>query len=173
MEGADADLVPLLPLKPLLLEGRASASRANCGLCRRALACLGGSWPSCNVDASRFVMDESVGFAAVILDSYGHVLRSSTGRMEGLIEPLLAEAIAIRESLSWLKSLHLDRVVIESDCLMVVEALPVSFNNNNLVTSFMIACGYDHLLHLCSSVGLILLLLYIIRMRDLERGAAR
>ncbi|MBA0790588.1 hypothetical protein Gohar_015226, partial [Gossypium harknessii] len=100
-------------------------------------------------------MDESVGFAAVILDSYGHVLRSSTGRMEGLIEPLLAEAIAIRESLSWLKSLHLDRVVIESDCLMVVEALPVSYNINSLVTSFMIACGYDHLLHLCSSVGLV------------------
>ncbi|KAK5818485.1 hypothetical protein PVK06_023423 [Gossypium arboreum] len=82
-------------------------------------------------DASRFVMDEWVGFAAVIQDSYGHVLRSFTGRMEGLIEPLLAEAIAIRESLSWLKSLHLDRVVIESDCLMIVEALPVSYNINN------------------------------------------
>lgn len=109
IKGADADSVPLVLPKPLLLEGRASASERIVAFpdelwCtweeagRRNNAPMLG-WFKCNVDASRFVMDESVGFAAVIRDSYGPVLRSFTGRMEGLIGPLLPEAIAIREFL--------------------------------------------------------------------------
>ncbi|MBA0757791.1 hypothetical protein Gotri_020857 [Gossypium trilobum] len=100
-------------------------------------------WLKCNIDASHSVEDESIGFAAVVRDLYGHVIRGFIGWMEGLVKPLLAEAIAIWESLSWLKTLYMDRVVVESDCLRIIEALPISHN---------IDSEFSRILHGCSQL---------------------
>lgn len=45
--------------------------------------------------------------------------------------PALAEALSIREDLSWLKVMHIDHTGLESNCFMVVNAL-----NDNLVYNF-------------------------------------
>ncbi|MBA0642181.1 hypothetical protein Goklo_026619 [Gossypium klotzschianum] len=42
---------------------------------------------------------------------------------KGLFGPRLVKAFAICEALSWLKSIHMENVILESDCLMVVNAL--------------------------------------------------
>ncbi|MBA0821763.1 hypothetical protein Goarm_018603 [Gossypium armourianum] len=100
-------------------------------------------WLKCNIDASHSVVDESIGFAAVVRDLYGHVIRGFIGWMEGLVKPLLAEAIAIWESLSWLKTLYMDRVVVESDCSRIIEALPISHS---------IDSEFSRILHGCSQL---------------------
>ncbi|KAH1130385.1 hypothetical protein J1N35_001763 [Gossypium stocksii] len=113
-------------------------------------------WLKCNIDASHFVADESIGFAAVVRDLYGHVIRGFIGWMEGLVKPLLAEAIAIWESLSWLKTLYMDRVVVESDCLRIIETLPsLTILTVSLVGCCTVAHSYDHHLDFCPFVGLI------------------
>ncbi|MBA0823499.1 hypothetical protein Goarm_020227 [Gossypium armourianum] len=56
----------------------------------------------CNVDASRF---------------------EYTVFEKGPFGPRLVKAFAIFEALSWLKSIHMENVILESDCLMVVNAL--------------------------------------------------
>lgn len=56
-------------------------------------------WLKCNIDVSHSVADESISFAAVVRDLYGHVIGGFIGWMEGWVKPLLAE-----ECHSWLKT---------------------------------------------------------------------
>ncbi|MBA0759795.1 hypothetical protein Gotri_022628 [Gossypium trilobum] len=51
-------------------------------------------------------------------------MATSSHRFEkGLFGSRLVKAFAICEALSWLKSIHMENVILESDCLMVVNAL--------------------------------------------------
>lgn len=52
----------------------------------------------------------------VIQDFNEHVVQCYTNQREEIVQPLLAEATDIRESLSWLKSCQLDSVIVELDC---------------------------------------------------------
>ncbi|KAM7472433.1 hypothetical protein LguiA_010616 [Lonicera macranthoides] len=45
------------------------------------------------------------------------------GSISGKFSPLLAEALSIREALSWLKGIYLEKVIIESDSLNIVQRL--------------------------------------------------
>ncbi|MBA0734163.1 hypothetical protein Gogos_018106 [Gossypium gossypioides] len=70
-----------------------------------------------------------VGFAAIIRDCHGRVVKGLFRFEKGLFGPCLVEAFAICEALSWLKSIHMENVILESDYLMVVNALlPLSID---------------------------------------------
>ncbi|MBA0831274.1 hypothetical protein Goarm_015751 [Gossypium armourianum] len=70
----------------------------------------------CNVDASRLDRDNIVELVAIIRDSHGREIKCFSGFEKAfLYSPCLVEVFAIREVLSWLKSLRLDDVIIESD----------------------------------------------------------
>ena len=47
--------------------------------------------------------------------------------MSGSPSAELAEAMGIREALSWVKNQNLSNVVLESDCLQIVQAIRSSF----------------------------------------------
>jgi ribonuclease HI len=84
-----------------------------------------GTHLKCNVDAS--VTDSHCGYAGVLRDSNGVVLPAIRGRFQGIYSPRLAEALSIREVLSWLKTNGREDVIVESDALCIVQAI----NSNN------------------------------------------
>lgn len=63
------------------------------------------------------------GFGCIVRNSCGVVVDASFGNIVGSFSPTLAEALSIREALSWLLSLHFSNIVIESDALVVIQAL--------------------------------------------------
>ncbi|KAL8112546.1 hypothetical protein AgCh_020025 [Apium graveolens] len=52
----------------------------------------------------------------------------------------MAEAIAVKETLSWLKAMQWDNVVIESDCLVVVQSIR---------SSVQMRSKYGHIIEEC------------------------
>ncbi|MBA0558215.1 hypothetical protein Golob_015243, partial [Gossypium lobatum] len=76
----------------------------------------------CNVDAALF-REEAADWAAVLLDWRGDLVACCTGYLGASLSPLLAESMVVREALSWLHSLAVDRVVIKSDSCRLVQAL--------------------------------------------------
>ncbi|XP_073132699.1 uncharacterized protein [Henckelia pumila] len=90
----------------------------------------------CNVDAAVHTSPPHVGFGCIIRDSHGIVLAATQGRMHGNYDPAMAEALAIREALSWIRNLHLSSIIMESDALLIIEALNSTepdFSNVNLI----------------------------------------
>ncbi|KAH1113729.1 hypothetical protein J1N35_007107 [Gossypium stocksii] len=59
----------------------------------------------------------------VIRDNRGHLVKGLMGFERASFSPRIIEAFAVREALLWLKSWHLDHVIIMLDCMSVVHAL--------------------------------------------------
>ncbi|KAH1091211.1 hypothetical protein J1N35_018468 [Gossypium stocksii] len=66
----------------------------------------------------RLEHEEIVGFRAIF-----RFVKCLTGFERALFSPWLEEAIATCEALPWLKSLHMDCVVLESDCMVTMTVL--------------------------------------------------
>lgn len=79
-----------------------------------------------NVDASFSVEDGLGACGAVVRDHNGGFIGASTARMEHVPDVVSAEAEAMRQGLIFLQSLGCSKVSIQSDSIIVVEAL----NNN-------------------------------------------
>lgn len=77
----------------------------------------------CNVDAGLFPEDGKVGYGCVVRDDTGRFVAGMQGLLIGLFSPSVAEAMGIREALSWLKRSGIDQVVLESDALGVINAI--------------------------------------------------
>ena len=58
----------------------------------------------------------------VARDSYGELVQARTGLRHGQVKPELAEAMVVKEALSWIKIMNWPKVEIETDCLVVVQA---------------------------------------------------
>ncbi|KAK8623838.1 hypothetical protein V6N13_065201 [Hibiscus sabdariffa] len=58
-------------------------------------------WLKYNVDSACFKDEGCTGFAAVIPDGMGCAVQCLLGHNSLILEPVLAEAFAIREALSW------------------------------------------------------------------------
>ncbi|XP_031106241.1 uncharacterized protein LOC116010886 [Ipomoea triloba] len=74
----------------------------------------------CNIDA--VVFGNRAGFGAVVRDHDGAFVAAVGGQLECGPDPYLAEAMAVREALSWLKGLGLPNVDLEFDCLNLCNA---------------------------------------------------
>ncbi|XP_073121701.1 uncharacterized protein [Henckelia pumila] len=77
----------------------------------------------CNVDAVFFTNPPRMGYGCVIRDSFGEVKAAIQGCFHGAFNPTVAEALGVREALSWIKELHLPKVIVESDAQLVINAL--------------------------------------------------
>lgn len=78
-----------------------------------------------NVDAAINVAERKTGFGWVLRDDHGEFKNAKSGVWNGLFNPKEAEAMAIREALSWLKFHRRESVQIETDALQVVHGLDV------------------------------------------------
>ncbi|VFQ78135.1 unnamed protein product [Cuscuta campestris] len=82
-----------------------------------------GQVQHCFVDAALFPQVGEVGFGAVLLDPGGRFVEAFNGTILCSQDPLLAEAIAVREALAWLKREACLEVQLFSDSWMVVNAI--------------------------------------------------
>ncbi|XP_030483709.2 uncharacterized protein LOC115700281 [Cannabis sativa] len=62
-------------------------------------------------------------FACISRDASGHALEAISCCKPGTVTPEIAEAMGVREALSWLKKKGWNRVTIETDYLTVVQAI--------------------------------------------------
>ncbi|XP_019191707.1 PREDICTED: uncharacterized protein LOC109186235 [Ipomoea nil] len=85
----------------------------------------------CNVDA--VVFSNGAGIGAVVRDHGGRFVAVRNGSIPDSSDPLMAEAIAAKEALTWIKSLHYDNIILESDCLNFCNA----FNSRNFDYSYV------------------------------------
>ena len=83
------------------------------------------------MDASVFASEGKIGFSCVLRNSEGCFLAARCAGMTGRFGVWEAEALDIRETLSWFKGLQFPCVIIEMDCLQVFRALVEEFSGPN------------------------------------------
>uniref|UniRef100_A0A803PJ47 Reverse transcriptase domain-containing protein n=1 Tax=Cannabis sativa TaxID=3483 RepID=A0A803PJ47_CANSA len=76
-----------------------------------------------NIDASIFASENRFGFGWLARDHEGRVLFASAVAHQVAVEPVMAEAIGLKEVLSWLKTNDYPQVVVESDCQVLINAI--------------------------------------------------
>ncbi|XP_062107623.1 uncharacterized protein LOC133818639 [Humulus lupulus] len=76
-----------------------------------------------NVDAALFRETNSFSFVGVARDHLGAFVEVFSVCRLGLVSPELAEVMGIREALSWIKRKNWRNIVVETDSLLVVQAL--------------------------------------------------
>ncbi|XP_019190727.1 PREDICTED: uncharacterized protein LOC109185201 [Ipomoea nil] len=69
----------------------------------------------CNVDAS--LLGDRLGFGAIIRDHSGDFIAAYGGLLHCARDPYVAESMAVKEALAWLKERNVSHITIESDCL--------------------------------------------------------
>nr|GMD72600.1 uncharacterized protein LOC109192287 [Ipomoea batatas] len=100
----------------------------------------------------------------VLRDGEGQFIAASSIPSKGVFNPKEAEAMAIREALSWLKRHNYNFVQVETDALQIIQSLNqigdassfdlVLFDVKDLLCSLMhVAISHDslHLAYICSS----------------------
>uniref|UniRef100_A0A803PI32 Reverse transcriptase domain-containing protein n=1 Tax=Cannabis sativa TaxID=3483 RepID=A0A803PI32_CANSA len=76
-----------------------------------------------NVDGAIFESQQKFGYGFIACDSQGKLLEAFSESRWGSVLPEIAEAIGIKEALSWIKTKAWEKVVVESDALVVVQAI--------------------------------------------------
>ncbi|KAL8131971.1 hypothetical protein AgCh_007755 [Apium graveolens] len=79
-----------------------------------------------NVDAAIFENSSTYCLSMVARDHRGELVVAGTSCREGRIAPDLAEALGIKEALSWIKYNLKQPAIVETDCLAVVQAIRCS-----------------------------------------------
>ncbi|XP_060961018.1 uncharacterized protein LOC133031516 [Cannabis sativa] len=81
-----------------------------------------------NVDGAIFQNQNKFGFGCVARDTNGLLLEAISESRLGVVKPVIAETIGIKEALSWIERKQWSNVVIETDALVVVQAINSSFS---------------------------------------------
>jgi hypothetical protein len=76
-----------------------------------------------NVDAAVSKYGNRGVVAAICRDEHGAFLGASVLAVQGIADPATLEAIACREGLALCSDLHVNRIILASDCLEVVNAI--------------------------------------------------
>lgn len=76
-----------------------------------------------NVDAAIFEDSHNFSHAVIVRDHDGNLVEAMSKCMQGKPSPDVAEALGIKEALSWVKNGSWVDAIIESDCLQVVQAI--------------------------------------------------
>ncbi|KAL8100447.1 hypothetical protein AgCh_032636 [Apium graveolens] len=76
-----------------------------------------------SADAAVFEDKDAVGFGLIARDSNGVLIQAKSIVHKSSVSPVLAEAMAIKEALSWIDEMHWKECTVVSDCLVVVQAI--------------------------------------------------
>lgn len=85
----------------------------------------------CNVDAA--ISGNGVAFGVVLRDADGRFIAACNGSLLCDKDPYVAEAMAVKEALTWLKSRGFQHIILESDYLNLCTA----FNSLSLDFSYV------------------------------------
>ncbi|KAL8096143.1 hypothetical protein AgCh_037190, partial [Apium graveolens] len=76
-----------------------------------------------SADAALFSEYNASVLALIARDDHGDLVKARTQYLPGMVSSIMAEALAIKEVLSWIKSKGWRKVVVESDCLTAIQAI--------------------------------------------------
>lgn len=76
-----------------------------------------------NTDAAIFLASSCYAYAFIARNHQGDLVEARSSCKPGTVAPEFAEAVGIREALSWIKSKHMVDVAVETDCLVAVQAI--------------------------------------------------
>lgn len=76
-----------------------------------------------NVDAADFSSSNCFSFSYVARNQTGDLLEAKAKCQRGTVNPHVAEALGIREALSWIKNHNWNKVMLETYCLEAVQAI--------------------------------------------------
>ncbi|KAL8091728.1 hypothetical protein AgCh_034114 [Apium graveolens] len=79
-----------------------------------------------NTDAAIFSDPNRYSYFLVVRDHEGALVEAKSSCKQGTIDPVLAEAMGVREALSWVKDKGWHGAEVEMDCLVVVPAIRCS-----------------------------------------------
>ncbi|KAM6569095.1 hypothetical protein CsatB_017080 [Cannabis sativa] len=96
-----------------------------------------------NVDGAIFQQEERFGAGMVARTSAGALLEARQTSFSGVVAPIMAEAVGIKETLNWIKSKGWRDVIVETDCLNVVNDI----NSNKPMIS-----PYGFVIHDCKAL---------------------
>ncbi|KAM6574308.1 hypothetical protein CsatA_022635 [Cannabis sativa] len=96
-----------------------------------------------NVDGTLFSAQGLYGLGLIARSAAGLVLGAKSLSREGSLQPHIVEVIGIKEALSWSKANGWSHIVVESDCLRVINDLQ-KFKN--------MASPYGHILYDCMTL---------------------
>ncbi|KAK6126239.1 hypothetical protein DH2020_040011 [Rehmannia glutinosa] len=98
------------------------------------------TWMKCNVDAAICCKKNATGIGMIIRDDVGVFVVARTFWVQGIYEVREAEALGVREALSWIRSLRLSKVVIETDAKYVVDGLLSSVMGDSEFDTILYEC---------------------------------
>uniref|UniRef100_A0A803PHD5 Reverse transcriptase zinc-binding domain-containing protein n=1 Tax=Cannabis sativa TaxID=3483 RepID=A0A803PHD5_CANSA len=76
-----------------------------------------------NVDGSTFEASNAFSYGFISRDANGEIIDASCSSKSGTSSPEIVESLGIKEVLSWIKRKTWSKVVLETDCLIVVQAI--------------------------------------------------
>ena len=82
-----------------------------------------GSTLSITINAALSVLEDRVEWGWIVRDSEGQLIFAACKSQSGTFSPHEAEALGVREVLSWLRGKQLDDVIIESDSQVTINHL--------------------------------------------------
>ncbi|XP_074361914.1 uncharacterized protein LOC141702127 [Apium graveolens] len=80
------------------------------------------NWVKINIDAALFEDIGYVGMGSIVRGADGQFLLARSVRREGLVPPREAEALSLKEALSWLKDKDFRRCIFETDSQVLAKA---------------------------------------------------
>uniref|UniRef100_A0A803QD58 RNase H type-1 domain-containing protein n=1 Tax=Cannabis sativa TaxID=3483 RepID=A0A803QD58_CANSA len=93
-----------------------------------------------NVDGALFSASNSFGLGGLARDANGHLIEAFCLHKPGCVQPSLVEAIGVKEALSWIKTKGWEHVILETDSLVVVQALQSNVVMQSLFGSTITYC---------------------------------
>ncbi|XP_017256601.1 uncharacterized protein LOC108226171 [Daucus carota subsp. sativus] len=87
-------------------------------------------WIKINIDASCRQDSEYVGVGCVVRNERGEFLRARTTLVQGRSYAREAEALSLKEALSWVKTWRTQKCIFESDAKLLVDAIHAGHGNS-------------------------------------------
>uniref|UniRef100_A0A803PEZ1 RNase H type-1 domain-containing protein n=1 Tax=Cannabis sativa TaxID=3483 RepID=A0A803PEZ1_CANSA len=98
------------------------------------------NWVKVNVDGATFASTQSYGVGGIARGSDGRLIEAFCLHKDGCVQPSLVEAIGVKEALSWIKEKGWQRIILETDSLVVVQALESNVEMQSIFGSVIIDC---------------------------------
>ncbi|XP_074374021.1 uncharacterized protein LOC141714399 [Apium graveolens] len=91
-------------------------------------------WVKINIDAACHDQVGYIGAGCIVRDDRGRFIRARSIKIRGGWQPREAEALSLKEALSWVREWRSSRCVFELDAKIVVEAVYTNGGNSNFHT---------------------------------------
>ncbi|KAM6557117.1 hypothetical protein CsatB_004136 [Cannabis sativa] len=93
-----------------------------------------------NTDGALFSASNSFGLGGLARDANGQFIEAFCLHKPGCVQPSLVEAFGVKEALSWIKTKGWEHVILETDSLVVVQALQSNVAMQSLFGSTITYC---------------------------------